>query len=263
MSKKKQIKIEVSKDPRPYVLWRRVSTTEQGADGLGIAAQLTIAQTFMGKDPIEIYTDVYTGTDLKRCENLWKAIKVCKDNDYVLVVAKSDRFRSVQDALDVLDAVGQPMVGPPNIVFCDLPTADRFILTVMWAMWERQAIMGRINTKLAMAERKRQIKEQGGFMSKNGNWITHFGHKKGYHNPHFSEAGAKARADAANDWRATSTLFLSVKGWYLSGMSRQKMIELANKLYEEHPDQFCSRQGKPLTDALLCKYIKIIDHEAH
>lgn len=258
MSKKKKVEIEPFHDSRPYILYRRVSTQEQGNSMLGLLAQETFAKMVMGRDPIETFTEVHTGTKLKQCKELWAAIELCKQNNYLLVVARYDRFRNVQEALEILDTVGSG-----NLFICDLPTTDRFVLTIMFAVAERQAMSIRVNTRVAMAERKRQIKEQGGFMSKNGNWITHFGHKKGYHNPHFSEAGAKARADAANDWRATSTLFLSVKGWYLSGMSRQKMIELANKLYEEHPDQFCSRQGKPLTDALLCKYIKIIDHEAH
>lgn len=258
MSKKKKVEIEPFHDGRPWVLYKRVSTAEQGDSRLGLMAQETFAKMVMGRDPIEIFTEVHTGTKLKQCKELWTAIELCKQNNYLLVVARYDRFRNCQEALEILDTVGSG-----NLFICDLPTTDRFVLTIMFAVAEKQAMAIRVNTQVAMAERKRQIKEQGGFMSKNGNWITHFGHKKGYHNPHFSEAGAKARADAAEAWRMTSALFLSVKGWYLSGMSRQKMVALANKLYEEHPDQFGTRQGGPLTEPILCKYIKIIDHETH
>ena len=96
MGKKRKVEIKINTDPRPYALWRRCSTQEQGESGLGLAAQLTIAQMFMGKDPVEVFTDVYTGTKLKQCVGLWKAIDFCKEHGYLLVVAKADRCRDLR-----------------------------------------------------------------------------------------------------------------------------------------------------------------------
>ena len=62
MVKKKKIEISPIQESRPYVLWRRVSTISQGESGLGLEAQITIAKTFLKKDPIKIFTDVYSGT---------------------------------------------------------------------------------------------------------------------------------------------------------------------------------------------------------
>ena len=50
------------------MLWRRVSTGEQGESGLGLSGQLTIAKMFMGRDPIEIFTDVFSGKVLPAAE---------------------------------------------------------------------------------------------------------------------------------------------------------------------------------------------------
>ena len=127
--KRKKIEIKPIGDSRPYVLWRRVSTQEQEASGLGLEAQLTIAKMFMAKDPVAVFTDVHSGTKLKECGQLWEAIRYCKASDYVLCIAKSDRLRSVSEALDIIDAMGER-----NVVICDLPTCDRFVLTIMFAV---------------------------------------------------------------------------------------------------------------------------------
>lgn len=246
---KKNSEIRVFTDSRPYVLWRRVSTESQGESGLGLAAQESIAKMFMGRDPVEVFTDVYSGTKLRQCKGLWEAIDLCKANDYLLVIAKSDRCRNVQEALDILDAVGER-----NLIFCDLPSSDRFVLTILWAVWEKQAIMGRINTKLALAERKKQIAENGGFMSKSGNFCDHLGHKKGEENPGAILAmNIRKREDAA-DWKRRSPLYLMVTNMVLRGESRAKILRMAEELYEDDPVAYGTRQGCKLTKGILSKW---------
>lgn len=150
---------------RPYVLWRRVSTKQQGKSGLGLDAQLSIAEYFMNDKPVKVFTDVYSGTKLAACPNLNRAMKYCKEHDYLLVIAKTDRFRNVKQALEILDEMGEG-----NIHFCDLPTTDRTVLTIVFAVWERQATMGQINTKRGLAEaRKRGVRlgREKGFVGDN------------------------------------------------------------------------------------------------
>lgn len=181
---------------RPYVLWRRVSTKQQGDSGLGLDAQLTIAEFFMQGEPAKIFTDVYSGTKLGECPDLKKAIGYCKKHGYLLVIAKTDRFRNVQQALGILDEMGEG-----NVCFCDLPTTDRTVLTIVFAIWERQALMGRINTKKALAERKRQ----GSWISNTGNRRTHLGREKGCDLSAANKASAVAREDRAMAWLKQSS----------------------------------------------------------
>lgn len=249
MAKKKHVEAAVIQESRPYVLWRRVSTQEQGASGLGLEAQTTIAKTFMGKDPVEVFTDVYSGTKLRQCKGLWEAIDYCKKNETVLVIAKSDRCRNVSEALDILDAVGQN-----RLIFCDLPSSDRFILTVMWAMWERHAIMGRINTKIALAERKRQIKEDGGFISKAGNFCDHLGNKKGCDMSAAQMASAKKSSSEADKWRSKSPLYIWTANQILKGRPRKEILAEAAELYADEPDKFGTREGKVLTKGTLSRW---------
>lgn len=256
MAKRKKIEITTIKEVRPYVLWRRVSTQEQGKSGLGLDAQLTIAKTFMGRDPVAVFTDVYSGTKLKQCEQLWEAISYCKEHGYPLVIAKSDRCRNVSEALEILDAVGER-----DLVFCDLPSCDRFILTIMWAMWERQAIMGRINTRLALAERKRQIEENGGFFSKSGHWRKHLGNAKGYDTSAAVAAQARNKADEAREWRQQNDGYRWIKQQVLKGKRQKDILREFNEFHEMGLAGFSTREGRPMNACTLSKWVQEIKRQ--
>ena len=253
MAKRKHVEIKTIQETRPYVLWRRVSTEGQGESGLGLDAQRTIAETFMAKPPVEVFTDVFSGTKLRQCKGLWDAISLCKKENYVLVIAKSDRCRNVSEALEILDAIGER-----NLIFCDLPSCDRFILTVMWAMWERQAIMGRINTKIALAERKKQIHEQGGFFSKTGRWCNHLGNAKGVDMTPARNASNAVKMKDAREWKEQSALYIWVENQIYKGRSRKDILEEAQELYEKNPENYGTREGCPLSKGILSRWVKEI-----
>lgn len=246
-------KVETIQESRPYVLWRRVSTKEQGQSALGLDAQRTIAEMFMGKAPVSVFTDVFTGTKLKQCKGLWEAIDLCKAEGYVLVVAKTDRFRNVGEACEVLDAIGER-----NLIFCDIQTSDRTILQIMWAMWERQAVMGRINTKIALAERKKQIERDGGFISKSGNFCDHLGRKKGECSDTAISAMAIKRSEIAQERREESGLYPWVTIQLLRGRKYQDIIEEAAQLFEKNPEKYGTPQGKALGLSTLSRWAKVI-----
>lgn len=252
MSKKK-VEIKPIQESRPYVLWRRCSTEEQGESGLGLEAQLTIAKVFIGKDPIKVFTDVHTGTKLKECKGLWDAIDVCLKNNYVLVIAKSDRLRNVGEAMEVIDAIGER-----NLIICDIPTTDRFVMTIMFAMWERQAIMIRLNTRIALAERKKQIERDGGFISKSGNWCTHLGNKKGVDQSAAAQAQALKKQEEAKAWREESPLYTWVSLQVMKGRAFYDILADAQALYEKNPEKYCTRTGKALYAPLLSLWRKEI-----
>ncbi len=250
---KRNIEIVTFRDSRPYILWRRVSTGRQGESGLGLAAQETIANMFMGRKPVEIYTDVHTGTNLKQCDALWQAIDCCKKNGYILVVAKTDRFRSVQDALLVLDTMGQD-----NVIFCDLPSTDRFVLTIMWAVWEKHAIMGRLNTRMALAERKRQIEKDGGFMSKSGHWRKHLGNEKGVDVSAATAVQARIKADDARAWRESNDGYRWIKKQVQKGRLQKDILREFNEFHEMGLAGFSTREGCKMNACTLSKWIQEI-----
>lgn len=251
----KEIKVPVIKDQRPYVAWRRVSTKEQGKSELGLEAQLTIIKMFTGREPEAVFTDICSGTKLDACQNLWKAIRLCKDNGYLLVVAKTDRFRNLANALRIYQELN-PDYNDRNIIFCDLPETNQFVLNIVWTVWEYQAIQGRINTKVALNERKKQIKENGGFFSKTGNYRTHLGNAKGYDmSPAYTASGMES-AKRAMDWRSDSALYGWVEKQILRNRPRKDILEEAQELYETNPNKFCTREGKPLCKGTLSRWVK-------
>ena len=149
---------------KQYISWRRVSTKKQGASGLGLEAQTDIISYFT-KDGelIADYSETYTGKDLNGCTELHKAISHCKKTGATLVIAKTDRFRNVKEALQVLDEL------PNQIMFCDLPHSDRFTLILFFALAEREALLVSIRTKAALKAKK----------AREGNWMKEYGKHTG------------------------------------------------------------------------------------
>lgn len=250
---KKQTKIETFKEARPYILYRRVSTKRQGKSGLGLEAQLVYAQRYMGRDPVEIYTDVCSGTNLKACEMLWKAIEACKANNYVLVVAKTDRFRNVENSMEVLRAIGEG-----NLIFCDLPECNKFVLQIMWAVWERQADMIKENTRRALEMRTEQAKREGGWFSKSGHWRKHLGNDKGVDVSAATAVQARIKADDARAWRESNDGYRWIKKQVQKGRLQKDILREFNEFHEMGLAGFSTREGCKMNACTLSKWIQEI-----
>lgn len=155
-----------------YISWRRVSTKRQGTSGLGLEAQKEIIRYFIEHNKgewVADYSECYTGTELSGCVELKKAIAHAKDEDAVLIIAKTDRFRNTIEALQVYDQMGDG-----NIMFCDLPHTDKFTLTLFFALAEREALIVSIRTKQALSAKKARGEATGGASEK---WIETYNKK--------------------------------------------------------------------------------------
>ena len=145
-------------EAKKFVSWRRCSTQKQGRSGLGLEAQMSIIKYFVDEAHGELiadFSEVYTGKNLHGCVELQKAMECAKKNDAILVVAKSDRFRNLEQALEVY----RLMDG--SIYFCDVPMAEdratyKFMLSLSWSLAEREAAITSLRTKQALqAKRER------------------------------------------------------------------------------------------------------------
>jgi len=157
---------------KKYISWRRVSTFKQNRSGLGLEAQKEIIRYFVERDGGELiadYSECYTGKELSGCKELRKAMQHAKETGAILVIAKSDRFRNCQEALGILDEMGEG-----HLEFCDLPHSDRFTLTLFWALAEREALITSIRTKQALAAKKARGEKTGGAAEK---WLETFNNK--------------------------------------------------------------------------------------
>ena len=143
-----------------YVAYYRVSTSKQGESGLGLAAQQAIVNQYINKeDIIASFTDIKSGKTLER-EGLEEAIQLAIKEKATLVVAKHDRLsRNVVDALTTLERLVQ---NGASLVCLDLPSnTDKFTLTIMFAVAERERELISIRTKNALAEKKKRGERLG------------------------------------------------------------------------------------------------------
>ena len=165
------------------VIYTRVSTTKQGASGLGMEAQMEICRQAVrnnGSTIVAEFSDVESGKSRTRT-GLWSAIEHCTKNDCTLVIAKLDRLaRDVEFTFKVVNT-------GVDIYFCDMPSVNTMILGVFAsvAQYERELLSSR--TKAALAQIRTHISEQGYHTSKrSGTPIQQFG------NPYWEESYTEA-----------------------------------------------------------------------
>lgn len=143
-------------EAKKFVSWRRVSTQKQGKSGLGLEAQKTIISYFVSEAKGELIADfheTYSGKNLHGCTELQKAMECARKNGAILVIAKSDRFRNLAQALEVYSE----MEG--NIYFCDVPMAEdkatyKFMLSLGWSLAEREAAITSLRTRQALQAKR-------------------------------------------------------------------------------------------------------------
>lgn len=134
--------------------------------GLGLEAQRELIEYHMNMQGFEWVTDyceTYTGTHLNECTELRKAIDHCKQIGATLVVSKCDRFRNAAEALMIFEELNG------DVYFCDAPTQDKMILTIMFAIYEREALNISIRTKAALAAKR----------NRDGSWANEYGKNTG------------------------------------------------------------------------------------
>lgn len=142
-----------------YVAYLRVSTQRQGRSGLGLEAQRKMIEEHIDGTPAAEYIEVETGKKVDRPE-LAQAIAHAKQIGAILVVAKLDRLaRDLRFLLATLDS-------GIEIKFCDMPGANRFMLSILGAVAEYEAALISQRTKAALAAAKARGRKLGGYRGK-------------------------------------------------------------------------------------------------
>lgn len=153
---------------KQYVIYKRVSTADQGRSGLGLAAQ--------DRD-ISIYLETYTGEPYEVLETfvetqsggiddrpkLAQALEVARRTGAELLVAKLDRLsRKVSLIATLMD---DPKV---KLRVASMPSADKFQLHIYAALAEQEREFISIRTKAALAEAKARGVKLGGLRDATG-----------------------------------------------------------------------------------------------
>lgn len=149
-----------------YVIYRRVSTDEQGKSGLGLEAQDRDIRLFLegySDQPFEVvaeFTEVASGSDDRRPE-LTKALDMARKHGAELLVAKLDRLsRKVSFIASLLDD------RKVQLRVAAMPQADKFQLHIYAALAEQEREFISIRTKAALKEAKARGVKLGGARDK-------------------------------------------------------------------------------------------------
>ncbi|QPZ93103.1 recombinase family protein [Thioclava electrotropha] len=149
-----------------YVIYRRVSTKEQGRSGLGLDAQDRDIALFLerfSEVPYRVlatFTDVLSGADGDRPE-LSAALDLCRKSGATLLVSKLDRLSRKVSAIATL-------MEDKRVSFrvAQMPYADNFQLHIYAALAEQEREFISARTKAALAEAKARGTRLGGLRDK-------------------------------------------------------------------------------------------------
>lgn len=145
-----------------YIIYRRVSTKEQGRSGLGLDAQERDVDLFLERfspTPYEVlgtFTDIQSGADISR-PKLNEALELARKTGATLLVSKLDRLsRKV--------SVVATLMEDKRVTFrvAQMPNADNFQLHIYAALAEQEREFISARTKAALAEAKARGKKLGG-----------------------------------------------------------------------------------------------------
>lgn len=142
------------------MLYRRVSTREQGSSGLGLAAQLRDCELYLASQPgaevLRDFVEVTSGAKSERPQ-LKAALALCRQTGAKLLVAKLDRLSRVVSEIALL--MDDKSV---DFVVARFPQASRFELHLYAALAEQERQFISQRTKAALAVAKGQGVKLGG-----------------------------------------------------------------------------------------------------
>ena len=151
-----------------YVIYKRVSTQEQGRSGLGLAAQDRDIRLFLegfAEEPNEVlakFTEVQTGRADDRPQ-LTLALDLARKEGADLLVSKLDRLsRRVSFIATLMED------SKVKLRVASMPYADKFQLHVYAALAEQEREFISARTKAALAEAKSRGTTLGGLRDKTG-----------------------------------------------------------------------------------------------
>lgn len=147
---------------KQYVIYKRVSTAEQGRSGLGLEAQERDIRIYLdsySEVPFEIvgeFTDILSGANSDRPE-LTKAIELARRTGAELLVSKLDRLsRKVSLIAALMD---DPKL---SLRIAQMPQAEKFQLHIYAALAEQEREFISQRTKAALREAKTRGRKLGG-----------------------------------------------------------------------------------------------------
>lgn len=191
-------------------------------------------------------------------------LKKCKAGD-IIYAASTDRIG--RDFFDMMKLMKEAAKDGIEIIACkqnlsiardDVATRIIVAITAIMDEDEKKRIQHRTANKKAW--QKEQIAKQGYFIIENGPNAGKkrytMGPGKGADTSAMQEASCRAKQDAAILWREQSKGYSWVRTQLAKGKSRALILEEFNELHAADPENYCTREGKPLSKGVLSKWAR-------
>lgn len=135
-----------------FVAYYRVSRVSQGISGLGMDAQRESVRNFLNGGRWTLlgeFAEVESGKRNNR-EELNKALALCKETGATLLIARLDRLS--RNALFLLSLLESGV----SFKAVDMPEADKFLISILAVVAEKERTMISERTKAALAAARRR-----------------------------------------------------------------------------------------------------------
>lgn len=253
-------------------IYCRVSTLDQNYDQQmqDIKAYFT-AHGLKMEDVQEIVSEHESGGKSYTDRKFQQLLNKCKPGDYVYAASTDRLGRSFIDMMRLMEDAkkrGVIIVAcKQNLSLDDDNSMAKIVLAVTAIMDEDERKRIKHRTANKKASQREQIAKQGYFIVENGNNAgmpcDYVGTPKWEKMSEaqqervmaMQEASARAGVEAKIKWKEESAAYQWTMAQIAKGKPRKVVVAEFNELHEQQPTVYCTRQGKPLTEAVLSKWI--------
>lgn len=241
-------------------VYLRVSTWEQNYDQQMQDIKLYFnSHGLKMEDVAEIVAEHESGGKSYTDRKFQQLLNKCKPGDYIYAASTDRLGRNFIDMMRLMEDAkkrGVIIVAcKQNLSLDDDNSMAKIVLAVTAIMDEDERKRIKHRTANKKAWQREQIAKHGYFIIENGpnagKRCKYVGSPKGHDTSAAREAATQARMDKKIRWKENSSAYKWTMARVREGMPRKEIVRLFNEQYKLDPDVYCTRTGKPLTEATL------------
>lgn len=242
----------------------RVSTGKQTYDRQLHDFNKYFERMGMSWDSVEIVSEKITSHTTFKERQLYPILQKAQEGD-IIYVCQLDRLgRTMVDILELVDYAvkkGVILLTIDNGYQLENKTAmGKLYLGMVSAMAEAERELRAERCQVGIDAAREVIRKNGYRTTKRGTIQEHWGNEKGSEESKRIMDIARAESirvkqDAVIAWRESSVAYKWAITQIRKGKARKVVVAEFNELHEQQPTVYCTRTGKPLTEAVLSKWI--------
>ena len=246
-------------------IYLRVSTLEQGFDQQmqDIKAYFNANRINMD-DVTDIVEEHVSGGKSYEDRKFQQLLNRSKPGDYIYAASTDRLGRNFIDMMRLMeDAKNRGVIivaCKQNLSLDDDNSMAKIVLAVTAIMDEDERKRIKHRTANKKGWQREQIAKHGYFIIENGPNVgrkcDYVGSKKGHDTSAAREAAAANRLDAMILWREKSRGYNWVRTQLAKGKPRTLILEEFNELHAADPENYSTREGKPLSKGVLSKWCR-------